>query len=54
MIARLWHGWTDPGDADDYERLLREELFSQFADEAGTDTRAWSCCAAKAAGRPSS
>jgi heme-degrading monooxygenase HmoA len=35
MIARLWHGWTAPEDADDYERLLREELFPRFAAEVG-------------------
>ncbi len=27
MIARIWHGWTTPGNADEYERLLREEIF---------------------------
>lgn len=27
MIARLWHGWTSPGNADQYERLLREDVF---------------------------
>ena len=27
MIVRLWHGWTAPAQADDYERLLREEIF---------------------------
>jgi len=27
MIARLWHGWTSPANADRYERLLREEIF---------------------------
>lgn len=27
MIARLWHGWTAPEDADAYERLLVEEIF---------------------------
>lgn len=28
MIERHWHGWTAPEDADDYERLLREEVFA--------------------------
>ena len=23
MIARLWHGWTKPENADEYESLLR-------------------------------
>jgi len=27
MIARIWHGWTTPGNADPYEALLREEIF---------------------------
>jgi hypothetical protein len=27
MICRLWHGWTSRGNADAYERLLREEVF---------------------------
>jgi heme-degrading monooxygenase HmoA len=28
MISRIWHGWTSPADADPYERLLREEIFT--------------------------
>ncbi len=27
MIARMWHGWTKPADADIYENLLRNEMF---------------------------
>jgi heme-degrading monooxygenase HmoA len=27
MIARIWHGWTTPGNADAYENLLKEEIF---------------------------
>ena len=27
MIARIWHGWTKPENADEYERLLKEEIF---------------------------
>ena len=26
MIARLWHGWTTPENAEAYETLLREEV----------------------------
>jgi heme-degrading monooxygenase HmoA len=26
MIARLWHGWTSPGNADAYERLVRDTI----------------------------
>ena len=27
MIARMWHGWTKPENADAYEGLLRNEMF---------------------------
>ena len=27
MIARIWHGWTSPENADAYETLLRSEIF---------------------------
>lgn len=27
MIARIWHGWTVPENADIYERLLKETIF---------------------------
>lgn len=27
MIARIWHGWTTPQNADRYEALLKEEIF---------------------------
>jgi heme-degrading monooxygenase HmoA len=26
VIARIWHGWTTPGNADAYETLLRQEV----------------------------
>jgi heme-degrading monooxygenase HmoA len=28
MIARIWHGWTTPQNADKYEALIRSEIFS--------------------------
>jgi heme-degrading monooxygenase HmoA len=28
MIARIWHGWTLPENADDYENLLKKEIFA--------------------------
>ena len=28
MIARVWKGWTKPKDADAYEALLREKVYS--------------------------
>ena len=27
MIARMWHGWTSPSNADAYESLLKNEIF---------------------------
>jgi len=32
MIDRIWHGWTTPANANEYERLLREEILPSFAD----------------------
>ena len=31
MIARLWHGWTTPENADVYENLLKTEIFHGIA-----------------------
>jgi heme-degrading monooxygenase HmoA len=31
MIARIWHGWTKPENADTYEKLLQEEIFPSIA-----------------------
>jgi len=31
MIARVWHGWTLPEDADRYERLLTTEILPDIA-----------------------
>ena len=28
MIARVWHGWTAPGNADPHESLLKKEIFA--------------------------
>jgi heme-degrading monooxygenase HmoA len=27
MIARIWHGWTTHNNADNYEALLKQEIF---------------------------
>ena len=27
MIARIWHGYTSPENADDYENLLKTRIF---------------------------
>ncbi|MCI0419484.1 MAG: antibiotic biosynthesis monooxygenase [Acidobacteria bacterium] len=32
MIARIWHGWTTPENADAYEELLRSNIFPRIAD----------------------
>ena len=34
MICRIWHGWTSAANADAYERLLRDEVFSGIAARA--------------------
>lgn len=26
MIGRVWHGWTSPEDADEYQQLLEREV----------------------------
>lgn len=31
MIARIWHGWTTPQNADIYEKLLNSEIFPGIA-----------------------
>ncbi len=31
MIGRIWHGWTTPQNADIYEGLLKEEIFTGIA-----------------------
>jgi heme-degrading monooxygenase HmoA len=31
LISRIWHGWTNREDADDYEELLRKEIFANIA-----------------------
>lgn|SRR5574341_720348 len=31
MIARIWHGWTTPANADAYERLLKSTIFPGIA-----------------------
>ena len=31
MIARIWHGWTKPQDAEIYENLLKSEIFPGIA-----------------------
>lgn len=31
MIARIWHGWTTPANADVYQALLEQEIFPAIA-----------------------
>jgi antibiotic biosynthesis monooxygenase (ABM) superfamily enzyme len=33
VIGRIWHGWTTPQNADKYEGLLKEEIFSTIAEK---------------------
>jgi len=35
MIARIWHGWTKPENADTYESLLRDEMFPSMQQVEG-------------------
>ena len=30
MISRVWHGWTEPANADAYESLLKSEIFVEI------------------------
>jgi hypothetical protein len=30
VISRIWHGWTDPENADAYEEMLRSVVLSRF------------------------
>jgi hypothetical protein len=32
MISRIWHGYTTPENADIYESLLKEEIFTGIGD----------------------
>jgi len=33
MIARIWHGYTTPANADDYEKLLKQEVFPSIEEK---------------------
>jgi hypothetical protein len=46
MIARLWHGWTTPENADVYENLLKTEIFPGIAAKALPATGASGCSGA--------
>lgn len=35
MIARIWHGWTTPENADAYETLLRTQILPRIRKAAG-------------------
>ena len=34
MISRIWHGWTNRENADAYEELLRNEIFTNIAERS--------------------
>ena len=33
MIARIWHGYTRPANADVYEKLLNDEVFASIEEK---------------------
>jgi heme-degrading monooxygenase HmoA len=35
MIARIWHGWTPPQNADAYEAFLRSDMFPRMGELTG-------------------
>lgn len=35
MIARLWHGWTTPENADTYEKFVGTEVLPSFGAISG-------------------
>jgi heme-degrading monooxygenase HmoA len=35
VIARIWHGWTTPANADAYETLLRSEVLPGISKISG-------------------
>ena len=37
MIARMWHGWTTPANADAYETLLRTQILPRIRQSAGCE-----------------
>ena len=41
MIIRIWHGWTTPENADEYERLVVEENYPTIAEKAGNGYRGY-------------
>ena len=32
MISRIWHGWTDPANADAYEDMLRSVVLPEISE----------------------
>jgi len=39
MISRVWHGWTTPENADAYEALLKNEIFTEIKNRKITGYR---------------
>ena len=35
MIARIWHGWTTPQNADAYENMLKPEVLPGISKKPG-------------------
>ncbi|MDN5204978.1 hypothetical protein QQ008_26545 [Fulvivirgaceae bacterium BMA10] len=36
MIARIWYGWTAPENAEEYERLLLNEVLPSISQKSGS------------------
>jgi len=39
MISRIWHGWTTPENADAYESLLKNDIFTWISNREITGYR---------------
>jgi heme-degrading monooxygenase HmoA len=39
VIIRIWHGWTTPENAEEYEQLVVEENYEIIAEETGEGYR---------------
>ena len=44
MITRIWHGWTTPANAQVYEKLLLDEIFTGIAARRIAGYRGISLC----------
>ena len=54
MIARVWHGWTSPENADRYEALIRSTIFPGIRARGIGDSSVSSSSAGRSGRRSSS